>query len=113
MRLIHRYDDQKLLVKISGKMNTGDADEFHHRVKTLVVPGVREVEVDMAQIETLATLALARFTLLYHQLSEEDVRLCFVNLSPALAELFEIVNLDMAVDASRSPKLPNIESRRQ
>lgn len=109
MRLVHRYDDQKLLVKISGKMNAGDADEFHHRVRTLVVPGVKEVEIDMAQIETLATLALARFTLLYHQLSEADVQLRFVNLSPALIELFEIVSLDMVVDASRSSNIPKFE----
>lgn len=105
MKIVHRYDEQALLIKISGKMNVGDAEEFLHRVMNLLVPGVTEVEIDLSQLETLASLALAKFTLLSHQLEAEDIRLRFVHLSPMLTDLFEVVGLGMLVGEPQSNRL--------
>lgn len=104
MNIRHTYHEHKLVVNLTGEFGPGDADEFLHRLNSLINTNTSDILIDFSHVSVFSTLCLAKLSLFYNSTAREQRQLRFTGLSAQLQQLFYIVDLDfLIVQAIQSP----------
>lgn len=105
MEFVHRQEENRLLVKIGGKIGPGDAEDLYHRVTTQMMPAHREILIDISTVSVVSSNALAKLSLLNNRVAKTGKRLYLTGVSKSLFRLFNVVGLDsLVVDQPASPQ---------
>ncbi len=97
MEFVHRQEENRLLVKIGGKIGPGDAEDLYHRVTTLIAPAHREILMDISNVSVVSGNALAKLSLLNNRVTKMGKRLFLTGVGKSLFRLFDVVGLDSLV----------------
>ena len=80
----------KSLVKLTGRLDTTNADKFQADITPLMEDADPDIEFDCTDMEYTSSQALRMFLLLQKSVSSKGGKMVMKNMKPQVKEVFEI-----------------------
>lgn len=83
-------EEGKAFVKLEGRLDTTNADQFMKDITPLMEGSQQEIEVDCTDMEYTSSQGLRMFLMLQKTVSARGARLELHNMKPHVKEVFDI-----------------------
>ena len=80
----------KALVKLEGRLDTTNADQFMKDITPLMTGSQEEIDVDCTDMEYTSSQGLRMFLMLQKNVSGRGAKLVLRNMKPHVKEVFDI-----------------------
>lgn len=80
----------KALVKLEGRLDTTNADQFQKDIQPLMTGSHEEIEMDCSDMEYTSSQGLRMFLMLQKTVSGRGAKLVLRNMKPHVKEVFDI-----------------------
>jgi anti-anti-sigma factor len=84
-----KQDDQ-LIVKVVGRIDTVSAPDFQRKMEDLICQGVRQIVVDLENLEYISSAGLRCVLVAAQKTRQEGGTLCCCGLQGVVRKVFEI-----------------------
>ena len=85
------------IVKIAGRLDTAGVDAIETRFNALIVPGAKNVIVDLADVTFLASLGIRMLITTTRSLSRKGAKLVLYGATAAVNEILETTALHQII----------------
>ncbi len=90
--------EPELLIRLSGEIDSGNADEFYEEVMSRYRVAPKDVTFDCAELQFIDSTTLGTFVKILKHVRTDGFRLKLVRLQPRLKKLFVICALDSVME---------------
>lgn len=80
-----------ITVKLTGSLDTATAPELERQLTSALVPSVKDLVFDLAQLKFISSAGLRVFSIARKQLKERGGQVSFINMQPQIKEVFQIM----------------------
>lgn len=88
----------KALVKLEGRLDTTNADQFMKDITTLMNGTHEEIDVDCTDMEYTSSQGLRMFLMLQKNVSARKAKLVLRNMKPHVKEVFDITGFSHIIN---------------
>ncbi|MBD5560664.1 MAG: STAS domain-containing protein [Clostridia bacterium] len=85
----HTIDGSRLTVQPDGRIDTNTAADFEEQV-TELLPGMKEVDVDLEDVDYVSSAGLRSLLSLFKQCSAQNANMTVLNVMPEVMNVFEM-----------------------
>ena len=82
------------LVDVAGDIEAGNASQLRYQVDTVLVDGVRNVVMDIAQVSFMDSSGIATLVQVFKKVREGQGSFHLCNVAPQVLRVFELTQLD-------------------
>lgn len=86
--------DDICVVDISGRLDTGSADEFKSRVSNHLYSNCKKIILDMSGVVFVNSSGLGALVVFYKEKHSEGVEVCICGARKNIRQIFEMVKFD-------------------
>ncbi len=90
MNVIINEEGEKALVKLEGRIDTTNADQFMKDITPLLNGAHTEIDMDCADMEYTSSQGLRMFLMLQKNVASRGAKLVLRNMRPHVKEVFDI-----------------------
>ena len=90
MNVIINEEGAKALVKLEGRLDTTNADQFMKDISPLMNGTHEEIEMDCTDMDYTSSQGLRMFLMLQKNVSARGAKLVLCNMKPHVKEVFDI-----------------------
>lgn len=90
MNVTINTEEGRILVKISGRIDTTTAGDFQNAINNLMTVANPQIEVDCTELEYTSSQGLRSFLILQKSVSTNGGTLVLKNMRPSVKEIFDI-----------------------
>ena len=83
-------DGAKSLVKLVGRLDTTNADQFQKDITPLMEDATPDIELDCSEMDYTSSQGLRMFLMLQKTVSSKGGSMVMVNMKPQVKEVFDI-----------------------
>ena len=98
MNVTIKEEGEKALVKLEGRLDTTNADQFMKDIKPLMDGNHAEIDVDCADMEYTSSQGLRMFLMLQKNVSARGAKLVLRNMKPHVKEVFDITGFSHIIN---------------
>lgn len=98
MNVTINEEGAKALVKLEGRLDTTNADQFMKDITPLMNGSHEEVEMDCTDMEYTSSQGLRMFLLLQKTVSARGAKLTLRNMKPHVKEVFDITGFSHIIN---------------
>ena len=98
MNVIITEEGAKALVKLEGRLDTTNADQFMKDITPLMTGSHEEIEVDCTDMEYTSSQGLRMFLMLQKNVSARGAKLVLRNMKPHVKEVFDITGFSHIIN---------------
>ena len=98
MNVTINEEGAKALVKLEGRLDTTNADQFMKDITPLMNGSHEEVEMDCTDMEYTSSQGLRMFLLLQKTVSARGAKLTLKNMKPHVKEVFDITGFSHIIN---------------
>ena len=98
MKVNIQEENGKALVKLEGRLDTTNADQFMKDIKPLMDGTQQEIDVDCANMEYTSSQGLRMFLMLQKNVSARGAKLVLRNMKPHVKEVFDITGFSHIIN---------------
>ena len=98
MKVNIQEENGKALVKLEGRLDTTNADQFMKDIKPLMDGTQQEIDVDCADMEYTSSQGLRMFLMLQKNVSARGAKLVLRNMKPHVKEVFDITGFSHIIN---------------
>lgn len=98
MNVIINEEGAKALVKLEGRLDTTNADQFMKDITPLMTGSHEEIEVDCTDMEYTSSQGLRMFLMLQKNVSARGAKLVLRNMKPHVKEVFDITGFSHIIN---------------
>ena len=88
----------KALVKLEGRLDTTNADQFLKDITPLMNGSHEEIEMDCTEMEYTSSQGLRMFLMLQKNVSSRGAKLVLKNMKPHVKEVFDITGFSHIIN---------------
>ena len=88
----------KALVKLEGRLDTTNADQFMKDITPLMNGSHQEIEMDCTDMEYTSSQGLRMFLMLQKNVSARGAKLVLKNMKPHVKEVFDITGFSHIIN---------------
>ena len=88
----------KALVKLEGRLDTTNADQFMKDITPLMTGSHQEIDVDCTDMEYTSSQGLRMFLMLQKNVSARGAKLVLRNMKPHVKEVFDITGFSHIIN---------------
>ncbi len=90
MNLIITNQEERVVIKVEGRVDTTTAKEFEAEVKKVIEANCIDIVVDCSELSYVSSSGLRVFLILQKGVKRKNGKLTIVNMTPAIKEIFKI-----------------------
>ena len=98
MNVTIKEEGAKALVKLEGRLDTTNADQFMKDIKPLMDGNHEEIDVDCSDMEYTSSQGLRMFLMLQKNVSARSAKLVLRNMKPHVKEVFDITGFSHIIN---------------
>ena len=98
MNVIINEEGAKALVKLEGRLDTTNADQFMKDITPLMTGSHEEIEVDCTDMEYTSSQGLRMFLMLQKNVSARGAKLVLRNMKPHVKEVLDITGFSHIIN---------------
>lgn len=98
MKVNIQEENGKALVKLEGRLDTTNADQFMKDIKPLMDGTQTEIDVDCTDMEYTSSQGLRMFLMLQKNVSARGAKLVLRNMKPHVKEVFDITGFSHIIN---------------
>lgn len=98
MNVTINEEGAKALVKLEGRLDTTNADQFMKDITPLMTGTHQEIDVDCADMEYTSSQGLRMFLMLQKNVSARGAKLVLRNMKPHVKEVFDITGFSHIIN---------------
>ena len=98
MKVNIQEENGKALVKLEGRLDTTNADQFMKDIKPLMDGTHAEIDVDCSDMEYTSSQGLRMFLMLQKNVSARGAKLVLRNMKPHVKEVFDITGFSHIIN---------------
>ena len=98
MNVIINEEGAKAVVKLEGRLDTTNADQFMKDITPLMTGSHEEIEVDCTDMEYTSSQGLRMFLMLQKNVSARGAKLVLRNMKPHVKEVFDITGFSHIIN---------------
>ena len=93
-----KEEGEKALVKLEGRIDTTNAEQFLKDIKPLMDGNQAEIDVDCSEMEYTSSQGLRMFLMLQKNVSARGAKLVLRNMKPHVKEVFDITGFSHIIN---------------
>lgn len=97
MEVSVNQENNKVSIKISGRLDTTTAPEFQEAIKPVLEAEKAEVEIDCGEMDYTSSLGLRSFLLLQKSVSAKGGSMVMKDMQPKVREVFDITGFSTII----------------
>lgn len=97
MEVSVKQENNKVSIKISGRLDTTTAPEFQEAIKPVLEAEKTDVEIDCSEMDYTSSLGLRSFLLLQKSVSAKGGKMVMVGMQPKVREVFDITGFSTII----------------
>lgn len=97
MEIIHRMENDTLVVSLAGRLDAASAPVLDKQMPTLLEPTVRRVVVDLGRLEYISSAGLRSILALAKTTKAKGAALVLADLQEMVKEVFRISGFDRLI----------------
>ena len=90
MNVIINEEGEKALVRLEGRIDTTNADQFMKDITPLLNGAHSEIDMDCTDMEYTSSQGLRMFLMLQKNVASRGAKLVLLNMRPHVKEVFDI-----------------------
>ena len=90
MNVTIKEEGARALVRLEGRLDTTNADQFLKDITPLMNGSCREIDIDCTDMEYTSSQGLRMFLMLQKNVSSRGAKLVLRNMKPHVKEVFDI-----------------------
>ncbi len=90
MNVTINEEGAKALVKLEGRLDTTNADQFMKDIMPLMEGSQEEIDIDCSEMEYTSSQGLRMFLMLQKNVTARGAKLVLRNMKPHVKEVFDI-----------------------
>jgi anti-anti-sigma factor len=98
MNVTINEEGAKALVKLEGRLDTTNADQFMKDITPLMTGSHQEIDVDCTDMEYTSSQGLRMFLMLQKNVSARGAKLVLRNMKPHVKEVFDITGFSHIIN---------------
>jgi len=98
MNVTINEEGAKALVKLEGRLDTTNADQFMKDITPLMNGSHTEIEMDCTEMEYTSSQGLRMFLMLQKTVSSRGAKLVLKNMKPHVKEVFDITGFSHIIN---------------
>jgi anti-anti-sigma factor len=98
MNVTINEEGAKALVKLEGRLDTTNADQFMKDITPLMNGAHQEIEMDCTDMEYTSSQGLRMFLMLQKSVSARGAKLVLRNMKPHVKEVFDITGFSHIIN---------------
>lgn len=98
MNVTINEEGAKALVKLEGRLDTTNADQFMKDITPLMNGSHQEIEMDCSDMEYTSSQGLRMFLMLQKSVSARGAKLVLRNMKPHVKEVFDITGFSHIIN---------------
>ena len=98
MNVTINEEGAKALVKLEGRLDTTNADQFMKDITPLMNGSHQEIEMDCSDMEYTSSQGLRLFLMLQKSVSARGAKLVLRNMKPHVKEVFDITGFSHIIN---------------
>ena len=101
MKVNIQEENGKALVKLEGRLDTTNADQFMKDIKPLMDGTQQEIDVDCTDMEYTSSQGLRMFLMLQKNVSARGAKLVLRNMKPAMISAYALAAMAVIAEGNR------------
>lgn len=97
MNVTIKEEGARALVRLEGRLDTTNADQFMKDIAPLMNGSHDEIDIDCAQMEYTSSQGLRIFLMLQKNVSSRGAKLLLRNMKPHVKEVFDITGFSQII----------------
>lgn len=97
MNVTIKEEGARALVRLEGRLDTTNADQFMKDIAPLMNGSHDEIDIDCAQMEYTSSQGLRIFLMLQKNVSSRGAKLLLRNMKPHVKEVFDITGFSRII----------------
>jgi len=98
MNVTINEEGAKALVKLEGRLDTTNADQFMKDITPLMTGSHQEIDMDCTDMEYTSSQGLRMFLMLQKNVSARGAKLVLRNMKPHVKEVFDITGFSHIIN---------------
>ena len=98
MNVTIKEEGEKALVRLEGRLDTTNADQFMKDITPLLNGSHQEIDMDCTDMEYTSSQGLRMFLMLQKNVSARGAKLVLRNMKPHVKEVFDITGFSHIIN---------------